>query len=261
MSPSSQWMHDEPERAAMSMLSDLLGIPHFTTSSGSTVRGDFLVAVARALGATDQDFLRAPSDARRGKKKNKDEVLALAWELARREPMPEALFVDGETVTNEHLEGIIEGIIAHGLGPASEQHQPRVGFHDLDDERRRRVALQAVRDGQNGFRNAVLEAYDNQCAVTSTDLPAALQAAHIAPYRGTRSHEISNALSLRADVHALFDRHMLAIDETNLRVLLSPAARATSYAELEGVQITVPRRRADRPDRDALERHRRDARL
>lgn len=261
MSSVDRWIHNEPERAAMSTLSDLLGIPHFTTSTGSTVRRDFLDSVARALGATDRDFLRSPSDTRRGRRKNKDEVLALAWELARRENMPDDLFVDGETVTNEHLQGIIEGVIAYRLGPASDEDPSPGGFHDLEDERRRRVALQAVRDGQSGFRNAVLEAYDNQCAVTSTDLPAALQAAHIAPYRGRRSHEISNALSLRADIHALFDRHMLAIDESDLRVVLSPAARATSYAKYEGVKIAVPRRRRDYPNRDALAHHRQAAGL
>ncbi|WP_155378796.1 hypothetical protein [Cellulomonas sp. JZ18] len=39
-----------PERALMAVLSDLLGIPHFTTSRGSTVRSDFLKAVLVALG-------------------------------------------------------------------------------------------------------------------------------------------------------------------------------------------------------------------
>ena len=38
-----------PERQLMAVISDLLGIPHFTTSNGSTVRADFLQAVAARL--------------------------------------------------------------------------------------------------------------------------------------------------------------------------------------------------------------------
>jgi len=34
----------------MATISDLLGIPHFTTARGSTVRRDFLEAVGVALG-------------------------------------------------------------------------------------------------------------------------------------------------------------------------------------------------------------------
>lgn len=106
------------------------------------------------------------------------------------------------------------------LGPVLDPEQPS-GFHDLEDERRRQVAEQTVRDGQQFCRLAVLEAHGNQCAITETNLPAALQAAHIAPYMGTASNSVSNGLCLRADIHAMFDRHMLAIHEDSLAVLLS----------------------------------------
>lgn len=253
-------MHNDPERAAMSTLSDLLGIPHFTTSSGGTVRRDFIKAVARALGATDVDFIHAPESARPGRPKNKDEVLALAWELARREPFPAERVSVGETITNDHLEAIIEGVMHYGLGPVLDPEQPS-GFHDLEDERRRQVAEQTVRDGQQFFRLAVLEAYGNQCAITETNLPAALQAAHIAPYMGAASNSVSNGLCLRADIHAMFDRHMLAIHEDSLAVLLSPAVLASTYRHLGGVRLHVPRKTIYRPDREALARHREEAGL
>lgn len=257
---SNGLMYNDPERAAMSTLSDLLGIAHFTTSRGGTVRRDFIEAVARALGATDADFVRGPDSPRPGLAKNKDEVLAVAWELARREPFPTERLSVGGTITNDHLEAIIEGVMRYGLGPALDPEQP-AGFHDLGDERRQQVAERTVRDGQQRFRLAVLEAYDNQCAITETNLPAALQAAHIAPYMGPASNRISNGLCLRADIHAIFDRHMLAIHEDSLTVLLSPAVLASTYRHLEGMRLHVPRKVADRPDREALARHREETGL
>lgn len=244
-------MHQEPERATMSTLSDLLGIPHFTTSTGSTVRRDFLEAVATALGARPSDLAGL----------DKDGVLALAWELARREPAPAEAFSRGGTVKNSTLQAIIDGVAEHGLGPALTQETAPGGFHDLEDERRRRVAEQAVREGQNGFRDAVLAAYQGRCAVTGTDLPAALEAAHIAPYRGRASHEVSNALCLRADIHGLFDRHMLAVHEDDYTVLLAPAVLASSYADLQGRRLLLPRVLGLHPDREALARHREETGL
>ena len=253
-------MYDEPERAAMSTLSDLLGIPHFTTSRGGTVRKDFIEAVARALGATDADFFRGPESPRPGVPKNKDEVLALAWELARQEPFPTERLSVGGTITNEHLEAIIEGVIQNGFGPAFAPEHPS-GFYDLEDERRQRIAEQTIRDGQQHFRMAVLEAYNNQCAITETNLPAALEAAHIAPYMGSTSNAVSNGLCLRADIHALFDRHMLAIHEDSLTVLLSSTVRTRTYGYLDGAHLHVPRKMIHRPDREALAHHRKEANL
>lgn len=244
----------------MSTLSDMLGIGHFTISSGGTVRREFIEAVARALGAQDEDFLRSPDHRLMpGRlRKNKDEVLALAWELARGERMPANTLSSGETITDEHLEAIIEGVAANGLGPLLDDSPGAVrgAFHDLEDERRRRVAVQAVRDGQWAFRDAVFDAYEGRCAVTGADLPAGLQAAHLAPYMGPASNEVSNGICLRADIHAMFDRHLLAIHEDDYTVLLAPAVLASTYADLEGATIYVPRRHRYRPDRAALQHHR-----
>jgi len=244
-------MHQEPERAAMSTLSDLLDIPHFTTSTGSTVRRDFLEAVALALGARPSDLAD----------RDKDGVLALAWELARGESAPSEAFSRGGTVKNITLRGIIDGVIENSLVPALAEESDLASFHDVEDERRRRVAERAVRDGQDDFREAVLNAYSGRCAVTGTDLPAALQAAHIAPYMGQASHEVRNGLCLRADIHGLFDRHMLAIREDDYTVLLAPAVLASTYKDLQGHQLTLPIVLGLRPDREALARHREESGL
>ena len=56
---------------------------------------------------------------------------------------------------------------------------------DDDYDARLRVYRQIVaRRGQAGFRAALLEAYQGRCAITGFDAPAALEGAHLRPYRG-----------------------------------------------------------------------------
>ena len=73
--------------------------------------------------------------------------------------------------------------------------------------------------------------------------------------------DVRNALCLRADVHLLFDRHMLAIREDNYTVLLAPAALASTYADLQGRRLILPMVVNLQPDREALARHREEAGL
>lgn len=240
-----------PERPHMSTLSDLLGIQHFSTSRGSTVRRDFLEAVAFALGATGADIASL----------SKDQVLNLIWVQVWGEDMPDELYSNGATVTNEALAGIVEGVIKFELGPILGDDPSARDFFELEDERRFRIGGQAIRDGQDAFRNAVLSAYSYRCAVTGDNAPVALEAAHIAPYRGSASNSVRNGLCLRVDLHRLFDRFMFAIHEDRMTVVLSPALRATSYALFDGVSVDVPSVLAKRPDRTALYEHRRRAGL
>jgi hypothetical protein len=54
--------------------------------------------------------------------------------------------------------------------------------------------------------------YQGRCAVTSCDAGAALEGAHLRPYRGPESNDVTNGLLLRADIHTLFDLRLLAPD-------------------------------------------------
>jgi hypothetical protein len=66
-----------------------------------------------------------------------------------------------------------------------------------DYDARRRVVRQIVaRRGQPAFRAALLEAYQGRCAVTGCDAAAALEAAHLRPYRGPDSNSVTNGLLL-----------------------------------------------------------------
>lgn len=246
-----------PERALMSTISDLLGVPHFTTSRGGTVRSDFLQAMAEALEVDGIADMR------------KDDLIRACWEAATGEEMPDSKLSRGGTVTNIVLQDIVNGIIERkvsgnvatvpddptdGTGSGEESDEFNTG--ELIDERKKRIREIAEREGQNKFRAAVLESYGNRCAVTGSDVPAAIEAAHILPYRGPKYNQIANGLSLRRDIHRLFDLGMVAIDEDALKVLIGPSLKNSDYAWLDGVELTVPHKKSDRPSRDALRLHR-----
>lgn len=234
------------ERPLMSTISDLLSIPHFTTSNGGTVRKDFLLAVAHGLAIPIPESV------------TKDGLIRLIWETANRRHMPDELLSRGGTVTNDVLQGVVDALIKADFesgAPASDSDQEY--FLEAQDERKRVVREAAIREGQDSFRTKVLDAYRATCTVTGADVPAALEAAHIAPYRGRHSNTVTNGLCLRRDIHALFDRGLLAIDEDKYQVLLSPALRASgAYALLEGCEIKLPREVGSYPNVDALRAHR-----
>lgn len=245
---SRRFGEEFPERELMSVLSDLLAIPHFTTARGSTVRKDFLDAVARALGVDPGGLL-------------KDQVLAAAVEAATRQAMPDDLYSPGGTVTNQALQAIVDGVIQHGRpgGPAPPAVEEAPSFDPalVTDERDRRLMELAVRQGQDRFRASVVEAYDARCAVTGFDAVEALEAAHITPYKGPATSLVNNGILLRADVHALWDRGSLAVHETAHTVLVKPHLLATSYRDLADAPVDhLPRRLADRPAVVALRDHR-----
>jgi hypothetical protein len=245
----------------MSIVSDLLGIEHFTTSRGATVRSDFLRAIAVALGA-DPEAVRAM---------RKDEVLRRCVEIATQAPMDASLLSPGATVTNRALQAIIDGVIEHGVAgrpmPAGVQQAAALlpeapapdDFFDpaaVRDERDRRLMEIATRQGQDRFRLALLEAYDHRCAVTDFDAVETLEAAHIYPYRGPATNHITNGLLLRADIHILYDRGAISVHETSYRVLLKPHLEVTRYVELADREMRLPRKVDDRPSVAALRSHR-----
>lgn len=244
----------------MSLISDILGIDHFTTSNGSTVRRDFLDAVAARLGVPERDLRRY----------RKDEVLQRAIEQATAEPMDPSLLSPGGTVTNRALQVLLDGLLINGvagrLEPAADREDDIEQFLDADafdpvllrDERDRRLIQVATREGQDKFRNAVLDAYGERCAITAFDAPQALEAAHIYPYRGPATNKVSNGLLLRSDLHRLFDRGAIAVDETDYRILVRPDLMATQYAYLADDRVTLrlPARLEHRPSVAALRSHR-----
>lgn len=127
----------------------------------------------------------------------------------------------------------------------------------------RRYALRSVRQRlhQASFREAVLAAYDNRCAITGLPEPRLLDAAHII----ADGHEelgipiISNGLPLSKVHHAAFDANLIGISpelrvhvsEQLLRLNDGPMFEQGVKA-IRGKQIRLPARGIDAPDRERL---------
>lgn len=127
------------------------------------------------------------------------------------------------------------------------------------DARERTIASIVRRRGQPAFREALVKAYSSRCVMTGCDAVAALEAAHIIPYRGDYTNALPNGLLLRADVHTLFDLGLIAVDINDpegLRVIISPTLAGTTYASLEGQLLLKPDDSSADPSREALEQHR-----
>lgn len=111
---------------------------------------------------------------------------------------------------------------------------------NISDARKRINVAIVARQGAGAFRAVALETFSGHCAVTDCDSPQALEAAHIVPYLGEDTNARENTLLLRADIHTLFDRSLISIDEETLKVRIAPALRGTSYETLEGRAIALP---------------------
>lgn len=109
----------------------------------------------------------------------------------------------------------------------------------------------AARRGQKKFRDALLKAYKNTCAISGCRFDEILEAAHIIPYSesGARHSIVTNGILLRADLHTLFDLNLLKIHPGTLKVELDPIlAQDASYANLSDKKISLPSNKEDWPE-------------
>ncbi|WP_218058316.1 HNH endonuclease [Burkholderia singularis] len=110
------------------------------------------------------------------------------------------------------------------------------------------------RRGQWQFRAQLLSAYRGACAITGTRILALLEAAHIVPHAQVTDYSTKNGLLLRADIHTLYDEHLLSID-ARCTVHLSRALENTEYWKLHRQRLKiVPERSQDAPSQYSLER-------
>ncbi len=80
------------------------------------------------------------------------------------------------------------------------------------------------RPEQARLRRLLGLAYAERCCITGCGVRAALEAAHIKPYVAGEKENPSNAILLRADLHALFDTGHLAVDPETLKIHMSQEA-------------------------------------
>ena len=120
----------------------------------------------------------------------------------------------------------------------------------LKDERKRVRKELVQREGQPSFRKKLLQIY-GKCAVTKVPLEHVLHAAHIIQHLGPATNKIQNGMILRADIHALYDKGLIAIDDGYV-VQVHKSLSGTPYWKYHGRPIHLPEADGHRPDRIAL---------
>ncbi|MDR5779656.1 HNH endonuclease signature motif containing protein [Caballeronia sp. LZ065] len=126
---------------------------------------------------------------------------------------------------------------------------------DLEDARKKTFSAIVMRQGQPAFRNALLNAYEGRCALTHCDIGEVLEAAHITRYLGPETNDVRNGLLLRADLHTLYDRSLIAIDPMTHKVSIASHLKGSEYSGLEGRALRLPANPLHRPSIHALLTH------
>ncbi len=124
-----------------------------------------------------------------------------------------------------------------------------------------RTVLFAAREvqqrlGQNEFRLRALQAYGTTCAFSGCQEPDALQAAHIVPVGSGGSHDVSNCLVLRADLHTLFDLGKIHVT-ADMKIAVAPEVTDSTYRRLHGKPLRPPAEGAREQLEGQLAAHRR----
>ena len=132
---------------------------------------------------------------------------------------------------------------------------------NIEDARRRIYREIVLRQGLKRFREALLNAYQGKCAITGYDTDNALEACHILPYKGLDTNYVVNGLLLRADIHTLFDLGKIAVNTSDMTLILADELKGSSYEDLAGRSISLPIDPDMHPSSDALYKHRRAAGL
>ena len=112
----------------------------------------------------------------------------------------------------------------------------------ISDEKFKRDARIKTRKGIKKFRSELMSAYENQCALTGFNYPGTLDACHIFPYCGVETNHITNGMIMRSDIHRLWDRRLLALDD-DYRIICSGTLKNTNYSRLENQQIFLPNKK------------------
>ena len=124
----------------------------------------------------------------------------------------------------------------------------------IEDARRRTARTIVQRRGQRAFRESLMEAYSGRCAVTGCPAAEVLEAAHIFPYMGPATNDVTNGILLRSDVHLLFDLGLVEFEPPTFKIRVSQALKGTEYERYNGAQLRLPKKRRLWPSKAALKK-------
>ena len=108
---------------------------------------------------------------------------------------------------------------------------------DLDVDTRERICREMIRrKGQSLFRKQVVNK-DKMCLISKVSINDSLEAAHISPYLGDATNFSDNGLTLRIDLHRLFDRGKIRINQQMCVELSEDLMACDCYSNYSGVLI------------------------
>ena len=135
------------------------------------------------------------------------------------------------------------------------QSSPLTSLNHSAEVARERVMREIeARQGARSFRDALMRAYQGQCAITGCAVPELLEAAHIIPYADQGANTTTNGLLLRTDLHTLFDRHLIWIG-LDRKVRVAPVIKDPAYRVLHGKRLRSTLCDADAPLAELLRQH------
>lgn len=103
----------------------------------------------------------------------------------------------------------------------------------------RRPRRSQGRIGQAEFRRRLLERFGPVCAFSGPQPAESLEAVHLNRFAEDPRHNLAAGLLLRADLHSLFDRGLIEIDE-RLRIRIDPSLRPyPDLSRLDGKRLRV----------------------
>ena len=114
--------------------------------------------------------------------------------------------------------------------------------------------------GQGAFRVVVTETYHRECSITGEKTLPVLDAAHIKPFSENGPNISQNGILLRTDIHTLFDKGYITIDE-NYHVVVSKRlnedfGNGKEYYAYHGKELfNVPDKQIDLPGKEYLRWH------
>lgn len=107
------------------------------------------------------------------------------------------------------------------------------------DRRTTRTQVSVTRPGQSSFRSDMLNRFGGECCISGCRVETLLEAAHIIPYRGDQSDDVTNGLLLRVDLHRLFDAHLVTINPNTFTVEVANSVEDTGYQAYHGQRLFV----------------------
>ena len=111
----------------------------------------------------------------------------------------------------------------------------------------------AVRIGQSEFRKQLIATYGRRCIFTGPCPSEALEAAHLYSYAEVGKHHSDGGFLMRRDFHSLFDKYLVGIDPSSLRIEVSTVLeKYPEYAAMAGKIVDI---RLTEKQKDWLEAH------